>query len=1046
MQNKGFVKLIAVLFALICLFYLSFSFVSSYYNNKAAEMYGEGTEEYQTYLDTMSRQKVWLGYTLKECRENELSLGLDLKGGMNVVMEVSVPDILNSLAGTQNATEPFLNAMKEAKNKQLTNQRDFVDLFAESFKEVNPGVPLASVFSTYELREKISAVSSDEEVVSVLKTEVASAVDNSFNVLRSRIDRFGVVQPNIQKLDVAGRILIEMPGVKEPERVRKLLQGSADLEFWETLDISEIYTYISNVNNMARDLEQLGDIQAANNADSANAAPAVADKDTANVAKTALDSLMAVSENDSLSQSSVDYEKFQKENPLFARMRLNADPQSGRLGYGPLIGYVNQRDTAKVAEYFRIAKQRHILPQNLVPKWSVAPVEGSDDVFELIAINCKSKNGKAPLGGSVIVDAKDDFAQYTSKSTVSMEMNQEGAAAWARMTKENIGKCIAIVLDGYVYSYPRVNDEITGGRSEISGNFTVQDAKDLANVLKSGKMPAPAHIVQEDVVGPSLGQEAINAGLISFIIAFCAILVYMIFYYGLVPGLVADFALVCNVFFIFSVLASFKAVLTLPGIAGVVLTLGMAVDANVLIYERIREELRAGKQIKKALADGYKNAFSAIIDSNVTTVLTGIILFMFGTGPIKGFATTLIIGVLCSFFTAIFISRLIFEFLLNKSDKFNNLQFTTNLMKNFLQGTNVDFIGKRKIFYCLSSVVILIGLVSLFVNGMNKGVDFSGGRNYIVRFEQPVSTVEVRDLLEPSFKESSLNVITIGEENQVRITTNYRIMDNDNTIDAEIEGLIYNAVKSKLNSNVTQDMFVNRYVIENSNVRLSNKNDQTTFGLQSSQKVGPTMADDIKTSAIWAVIISLIGIGLYILARFRNVAFSVGAVVSLAHDTLIVFGLFSLLKDIMPFSMEIDQSFIAAILTVIGYSINDNVVIFDRIRENLGLYPNRDIRSVINTSLNSTLSRTFSTSMSTLVVLIVIFFLGGDTIRGFIFAMLVGVIVGTYSSWFVATPLAYDLLKKNGGKSLIKKEEKSSDSVIEGNTANAIEGMNAITE
>ena len=1022
MQNKGFVKVIAVLFAFICLFYLSFSIVSSYYSNKAAKMFGEGTEEYQAYLDSMSRDTVWLGHTLKECRENELSLGLDLKGGMNVVMEVSVADILKSLAGTQSMSEPFVNAINSAKKKQLTNQRDFVDLFAESFKEENPGVPLTTIFATFDLKEKISNLSTDEEVISVLKNEVEVAVDNSFNVLRSRIDRFGVVQPNIQRLDLAGRILIEMPGIKEPERVRKLLQGSADLEFWETFELSEIINSIDAVNQMARDMAHLSDKE------SNDTTTVAAKTDSVAAPVNSLDSLLAKAVADS-----TDRARAMKENPLYAVLELAIDRKSNQIVPGATIGFVHKKDTAKVAEYFRLAKQKRIVPQGLTPRWSVTPDKNREDMFELFAINCKRKDAKAPLSGSVIVDAKDDFEQFSSKAKVSMEMNQEGAATWARLTKENIGRCVAVVLDGYVYSCPRVNQEITGGRSEITGNFTPQEAKDLANVLKSGKMPAPAHIVQEDVVGPSLGQEAIHAGLISFIIAFCAILIYMIFYYGLVPGLVADFALLCNVFLIFGVLASFKAVLTLPGIAGIVLTLGMAVDANVLIYERIREELKNGKPIKRALADGYKNAFSAIIDSNVTTVLTGIILFMFGTGPIKGFATTLIIGVLCSFFTAIFISRLIFEWLLGKSDKFSKLQFTTEITKNWFQNMNVDFMGKRKVFYIVSSCVILIGLVSLFTNGMNKGIDFSGGRNYIVRFENPVSTVDVRKMLEPSFdNNSSLSVITIGDNNQVRISTNYRINDNDNNVDEEIESMIYNALKPIMNPAVTRDMFVNRYALDNGSVRASDNNDEATFGLQSSQKVGPTMADDIKTSAIWAVLISLIIIGLYIFIRFRNIAFSVGAIASLTHDTLIIFGLFSILKDIMPFSMEIDQSFIAAILTVIGYSINDNVVIFDRIRENLGLYPNRDIRSVVNTSLNSTLSRTFSTSMSTFVVLIVIFLLGGDTIRGFIFAMLIGVIVGTYSSWFVATPLAYDLLKKDGGKSLMKKKEEPAAEAADG--------------
>lgn len=1018
MQNKGFVKVIAIAFAFICLFYLSFSIVSSYYSNKAEKLYGEGTPEAQTYLDSLSGQKVWFNYTLKECRENELNLGLDLKGGMNVVMEVSVPDILKSLAGTQSETESFVNAMKLAREKQLTNQKDFVDLFRESFEEVNKDEPLASVFSTYELRDKINATSTNSEVVKVLKEEVAAAIDNSFNVLRSRIDRFGVVQPNIQKLDIAGRILIEMPGVKEPERVRKLLQGSADLEFWETFDFSEIYSSIIAVNDMARDLAKVN---------VANDATANSDSDTSSVEASAennaLDSLMATAADTTTAAQSADAKKWAEENPLFAILSLNIDPNRNTVGYGPLIGYANYKDTAKVSEYFRLAKEKRILPAGLLPKWSVKPIEGNENIYELIAINCKRRDGKAPLTGSVITDARADFAQHTSASTVNMEMNQEGAVGWARLTKENIGKCVAVVLDGYVYSYPRVNDEITGGRSEITGNFTPQEAGDLANVLKSGKMPAPAHIVQEDVVGPSLGQEAITAGLISFIVAFVLVLLYMIFYYGTVPGIIADIALICNVFFIFSVLASFKAVLTLPGIAGIVLTLGMAVDANVLIYERIREELRNGKAIKRALADGYKNAFSAIIDSNVTTILTGIVLFVFGTGPIKGFATTLIIGILCSFFTAVFISRLIFEWLLDRNEKFHGIKFITKITENWFKDTKIDFLAKKNFFFAISGVLLLAGVVSLAVNGMKKGVDFSGGRNYIVRFKQPVSTVEIADMLEGSFDESGVSVITIGESNQVRITTNYKIMDAGENIDDEIETLIFEGVKSKLNKDVTKEMFVGRYVADGNSVRLSTKEDDQTFGLQSSQKVGPTMADDIKTSAVWAVLISMICIGLYILIRFRNVSFSIGAVAALVHDTLFIFGLFSLLQNIMPFSMEIDQSFIAAILTVIGYSINDKVVIFDRIRENFGLHPNGDTKEVINSSLNSTLSRTFSTSMSTFVVLIVIFFFGGETIRGFIFAMLVGVIVGTYSSWFIATPLAYICLNKFKKNKAVKGKE-----------------------
>ncbi len=1008
MQNKGFVKVIAVLFTLTCLFYLSFSLVTNHYENKAAAKYGEGTDDYNRYLDSLSGTSVWMGYTLKECRENELNLGLDLKGGMNVVMEVSVPDILKSLAGSQATTDEFTNAMKLAKEKQLNTQKDFVDLFAAAYAETNPGKSLYYIFS-YELKDKFTSTPSDDEVVSVLKEQVKAAVDNSFNVLRSRIDRFGVVQPNIQQLDIAGRILIEMPGVKEPERVRKLLQGSADLEFWETYDYSEIYESLVAVNNMARDYE-------AAKSKSDNASSQEANKETEavedTVAKSISDSLLATlgTEKDSASttasESNLNAEEFKKENPLFAIL-----PSYRQDGKGPVIGIAMVKDTAKVMEYFRMAREKHLIPNSLRPTWTVKAEDKAGLYYSLIAINCARRDGKAPLTGSVITDARADVGQFGSSAEVSMEMNQEGSRKWAELTKKNIGKSVAIVLDGFAYSYPNVNCEINGGRSQITGHFTMDEAKDLANVLKSGKMPAPARIVQEDVVGPSLGQEAIHAGFISFVVAFVLVLIYMIFYYGLIPGLVADTALLCNVFFIFSVLASFKAVLTLPGIAGIVLTLGMAVDANVLIYERIREEKRKGKQIKSALADGYSNAFSAIIDSNITTVLTGIILFVFGTGPIKGFATTLIIGVLCSLFTAVFISRLIFERLIEKKPAvMEQLPFCTKMTENFLQNMNFDFIGRAKKFMIGSAIILLAGLASLLISGLKSGIDFSGGRNYIVRFENPVSTADVASELNKVF-DNTVSVITIGESNKVRISTNYRIMENGDNVDEEIETMVYEGVQPFLAEGVSKDMFLNRYVRTESGEFGNDVEDgSVTYGLQSSQKVGPTMADDIKTSAIFAVLIAVLVIGLYILIRFRNLSFSLGAVAALAHDTLFIIGAFSLLKNVMPFSMEVDQSFIAAILTIIGYSINDKVVIFDRIREFRNLYPTRDSKVLFNEALNSTLSRTFSTSMSTLVVLVIIFFFGGDTIRGFIFAMLIGVIVGTYSSWFIASPIAYRFL------------------------------------
>ena len=1012
MQNKGFVKVFATLITLVCLFYLSFSVVSRYHESKAEKIAGGDVDRYNAYLDSLAGEKVWLGYTLKECRELEINLGLDLKGGMNVVMEVSVPDILQALAGDQRTNEIFLQAISDAKRKQLTNQKDFVDLFEESFREIAPDAKLATIFSTFDMKDKISPNSTNAEVVKVLKGEIKSAVDNSFNVLRSRIDRFGVVQPNIQQLEVAGRILIEMPGVKEPERVRKLLQGSADLEFWETMNFSEIYNSVVSVNNMIKEMEGSHRKYEGQSADTLAVSETVSD--SLESSSSEMDELLAkIAEQDSTAAKDLSQEEFAKNNPLFAIMQLNVDMQ-GRPGPGPLIGTVHVKDTAKVSQYFRIAKERRILPSTLLPKWTVKAVDKGGKYFELVAIYSKQRDGRAPLTGGVITDARADFGQHSSHANVSMQMNQEGARVWARMTKENIGKCIAIVLDGYVYSFPRVNGEIPGGRSEITGNFTPEEAKDLANVLKSGKMPAPARIVQEDVVGPSLGKEAIQSGLISFIIAFLMVLLYMMFYYGAIPGLVADVALLANVFFIFGVLASFKAVLTLPGIAGIVLTLGMAVDANVLIYERVREELRAGKQIKRALADGYKNAMSTIIDANLTTVITGVILFYFGTGPIRGFATTLIIGVLCSFFTAIFLTRVIFDKLL-KSERFHNLQFTTNMTKKWFQNTTFNFIGVRSRFYLATGITLVILVISLFTLGLKPGIDFSGGRNYIVRFEQPVKTTEIADLVSNSFDNESVSVITIGSNNQVRISTNFKIYDNSETVDHEIENRLYEGLLPILHDGLTKELFISGYrVTQDGQIVPGSAKDKKgeILGIQSSQKVGPTMADDIKTSAVWAVILAVLAIGLYILIRFRNVSFSIGAVVGLTHDAFFIIGIYSLLHNIMPFSLEIDQSFIAAILTAVGYSINDKVVIFDRIRENVGLYPNRPLKQVMNDAMNATLSRTFSISFSMFLVLLAIFIFGGEVIRGFIFAMLIGVVAGTFSSLFIASPIAFDLLKR----------------------------------
>jgi len=1034
MQNKGFVKFFAITLGLICLYYLSFSFVVRYQNAKA-EKYAASTGnplDQARYLDSISGIKVWglpffmeeykgtnkllqilhTGYTYKEAREQEINLGLDLKGGMNVIMEVSVPDVLQALAGENRTNEMFVNTINEAKRRQLTSQKDFVDLFDGAFRDLYPNERLAAIFSTLDLKDKITPNSTNAEVIKVLKGEVKTAVDNSFNVLRARIDRFGVVQPNIQQLEVAGRILIEMPGVREPERIKKLLQGSAELEFWETKDLQEIFSNILAVNDMMREMESFHNKQEEQRIDNVVSTETVsASPETS----TEVDDFLAqLTKQDTAAAVDQSHEEFVKNNPLFAIMQLNVD-MHGRPGPGPLIGTVHVKDTAKVAQYFRIARERRLLPTSFVPKWSAKAIDKADKIYELIAIN-SPRDGRAPLTGAVITDARADFGQNShGRANVSMQMNQEGARKWAQLTKENIGKSVAIVLDGYVVSYPRVNSEIPGGRSEITGNFTPAEAQDLATILNSGKMPAPARIVQSEVVGPSLGQEAIDSGLISFIIAFIIVLLYMICYYGLIPGLVADAALVANVFFIFGVLASFQAVLTLPGIAGIVLTLAMAIDANVLIYERVREELRAGKQVQKAVADGYRNALGTIIDANVTTVIVGVILFAFGTGPIRGFATTLLIGVFCSFFTAIFLTRMIFDKLL-KNEKFHQLTFTTNLTKNFLQNIKFDFIGKRKKFYMLTGAALAVVFISLATLGLKPGIDFSGGRNYIVRFEQPVTTGEVQTLLRGVFGDESVDVVTIGSNNQLRISTNFMIADNSETVDSEIIGRLFGGLQSLLSKDVTEELFVSGYSIVDGQVAPVTDKEKGSFGIQSSQKVGPTMADDIKTSAIWAVIIALLGIGAYILVRFYNVSFSIGAVIALTHDALIIIGLYSLLYKIMPFSLEIDQAFIAAILTAVGYSINDKVVIFDRIREYVGLYPNRPMNTVMNDAICSTMGRTFSTSFSTLLVLIVIFIFGGEVIRGFIFAMTVGVVVGTYSSVFMAAPISYDLLMKIGKK------------------------------
>ena len=998
MQNKGLVRILAVCLALVCAFYLSFSLVTSHYD-KAAKEYaaGDAVKEYQ-YLDSIAAKKVWFGYTLKECREKEINLGLDLKGGMNVTMEVSVPDILDALSG-HNETPNYKEALALAKQKQKSSGADFVTLFIESYREIDPEGQLASIFSTFELKDKVTLNSTNAEVEKVIREEVDGAIQNSFNVLRTRIDRFGVVQPNIQKLAQPGRILIELPGIKEPERVRKLLQGSANLEFWETYEASELLPMLAQINReFAASAPQEAEEAQAEEAQ-AEEAPKAESDDLADLVEN-IDADSVAAEADQAAQIA----EYKKNNPLFAVLNPSIN-QAGQAYRGPVVGTVHYVDTAKVSAMLNSQIAKAVLPRDVRFYWTVKSIDEANAYYQLVALKAQ-RDGRASLEGDVITDARADFSQVSAYANVSMSMNAEGAKTWQRITKDNIGKSVAIVLDGFVYSFPTVQNEIAGGNSQITGNFTVEEAKDLANTLKSGKMPAPARIIEESVVGPSLGREAIQSGLWSFALGFILILIYMIFYYGWIPGLIADAALVCNVFLLVGILASFSAVLTLPGIAGIVLTMGMAVDANVLIYERIREELKAAKGMRKAIEDGFKGAISAIVDANVTSFLTGAILAIFGTGPIKGFAVTYMIGIVSSFLTAVFITRLLLEDYAKREDA-KELSFTTRLMKNFLQDIHFDFVAARKWAYYLSGALVIFAILGLephIFGKLNLGIDFSGGRNYVVRFDQNIKTDAVAASIEDVLKANNedgetfaVNVITFGNDaNQVRISTNYRIHEETAEADEQIEALLYEGCKPFLGENITFDDF-----------RSTDSNAEV--GIMSSQKVGPAIADDIKTSAVWAIFAALIVIFLYILIRFRNFAYSVGALTALAHDTVIILGLYAILWKIMPFSMEIDQAFIAAILTVIGYSINDTVVIFDRVREYNGLYPKRDKNVNINDALNNTLSRTFSTSMSTFVVLLAIFVFGGETIRGFVFALLMGVIVGTYSSLFIASPIAYDI-------------------------------------
>ena len=982
MQNKGIVIVTAVLLALASIFYLSFSVATSYYDGQAAKIKDPIAQ--QDYKDSVK----YLGvYSYQKCLETQIGLGLDLKGGMNVILEISVPDVVDVLADHK-TDAAYVKSMEQAKKEEETSQSDFISLFIKYYHQNAPGKPLASVFATQQLKGKVSTQSSDGEVEKALREEVQSAIDNSYNVVRNRIDKFGVVQPNIQKLEgQEGRIMVEMPGIREPERIRKLLQGSANLEFWETYNSNEITPALRQL-----DQRLLGNNDAA--ADTAKTDSTKADKQVAQAESPKFklnkkDEKNAVAAKAAGKQDQMELAK--KRNPLLAMLQLA--PQ----GSLSVVGYANLRDTAEINKliYSDLAKQ--VLPSDVKLLWGAKPADGisAKNVFELYALKVTQTNGRAPLEGDVITDAKDEFDQTYGRPSVSMSMNSDGARRWAALTKANVGKAIAIVLDGVVYSAPRVNGEITGGNSQITGNFTIEDTKDLANTLKSGRMPAPARIVQEDVVGPSLGAQSIQQGVISFIVAFILLMIYMIVMYDLIPGMMANFALLINLFFTLGILTSFQAALTMPGIAGIVLSLGMAVDANVLIYERTKEELRKGKMLKQAIQEGYGNAFSAIFDSNLTSIITGIILYVFGTGPIRGFATTLIIGICCSFFTAVYLTRLVYEYQMKK-DRWQKQNFTTSISRKFMQGANFGFMSMYRKTFAIAGIAVVVFGISFALRGLSKSIDFTGGRNYVIKLEKAVEPEEVTNALRPYFDNSTVSSLALGTDHKtIRVSTNYKIDSNNPSVDGEVEDILYRGLSAAgLVTQKSVEMF------KNPDVRAGGS-------IISSTKVGPSVAKDITYGAIISVIFALIAIFIYILIRFHNVAFSVGSVVALALDTFVVMGFYSALWGLVPFSLEIDQTFIGAILTVIGYSINDKVVVFDRIRENMGLYRKADLQTMFNKSLNETLARTLNTSFSTLLVLLCIFFLGGDSIRSFSFAMILGVVFGTLSSIFIAAPIAY---------------------------------------
>ncbi len=992
MQNKGAITLLAIALALVSLYQLSFTWKTNRIEKAAKEFAQGNPDKEKVYLDSIANKEVYnfLGiaqYTYKECKELELNLGLDLRGGMNVTMEVDVADVVRSL-GNYSPDPAFNQAIEEAIKMRTTSPKDFVTLFGEAFEKIAPNAQLASpdLFGTVELKDKIKIGATNKEVLDVIRKEAEGAIDNTFNILRTRIDRFGVAQPNIRKADISGRIVIELPGIKDAQRVRKLLQGTAALEFYETYDNGDFYQYLAAANDKAREIAQAAELLGSEKADST----ATANASVTETKDTTENSLIAnVTAQDSLNKLNASEAEFKKQNPLFSLLIPNVDQRGQLIPTGSMVGQARLKDTGAINALLALPQIKALLPRNARLLWEMKAENG---IVPLHAIKITTRDGKAPLDGGAVVDARQEFDhQNSGRPVVSMNMNGEGAKVWARLTKENVGHSIAIVLDGYVCSSPTVNGEIPGGNSQITGRFDVKEAQDLANILKSGKLPAPARIIADEIVGPSLGSESIQSGMWSFVIAFALVLIYMLFFYSRGAGLAADIALFTNLFFLFGVLASIGAVLTLPGIAGIVLTMGMSVDANVLIYERIQEELRGGKGMKLAIKEGYKQAYSAIIDGNVTTLLTGFILYYFGEGPIKGFATTLIIGIFTSLFCAIFITRIILDYSSKKND---NIRFTTPFTANWLRDVHFPFLERRKVGYTVSGIITIICVVSLFTKGLDKGIDFVGGRTYTVTFSQPVQVEAVAESLAKVYG-STPEVKTFGGDNQVRITTKYKIADEGTEADDEVETLLYEGLKDYIPTGTTKEVFLTDY-------------------RQMSQKVGPAVAEDVTRAAIWSVIFALIVIFVYIMIRFTKWQYGAGAVLGLAHNTIVVLGVFSLFSGLLPFSLEIDQAFIAAILTVVGYSINDTVVVFDRIREYHHLYPKRDDKTNTDAALNSTLRRTFSTSLSTLVVLLAIFIFGGTSIKGFVFALLIGIVVGTYSSLFVATPLSYDFRNKFG--------------------------------